>query len=138
MRTGLALPTIANISANFTAIWNTQTGFVPVATGWGNWNASNIENLAIERINLKSVYLTDLLGLQINLTALPAASYRIVRSDGSTALQGRVFPASFNVNPNDRLNLYRDNNWAVLDSSYVLSSRGGSFDFKGTSWVQTP
>jgi len=53
MRTGLALPSVANISANFATIWNTPDGNVPATAGWAaaGWIAANVEFLVIERVS---------------------------------------------------------------------------------------
>lgn len=139
MRAGIALPSVPTISANFLTIWNTPTGSVPGGAGWGAWNATNIEYLVIERVNLRPVYLTDLQDLPIQLTVTGGTpSYRLVKADGTTVQSGNIFPFGLNGHPNYRLNLFRANNWTNLDCSYVLSTRGGNFEFNGATWVQKP
>ncbi len=151
MRTGVALPTAANVSANFQTIWSTADGSVPVAAGWGAWNANNVEYLVIERVNLSSIYRTDLLSLTITLNnktpvaavppapAVPAtnASYRITLANGTVqAVQPVNSTVTVTLNamrPRDRIDLYRAA--GVLDSSYVLSTNSKTFDFNGTNWI---
>jgi hypothetical protein len=137
MCTGLALPTVNNISANFTTIWNTITGNVPAAAGWGAWNANNIEYLIIERVSFQA----DLQDLPVHLTTTTTTgSYRLMSADGLTLLQsGNVTLAapvdlSPDGHPNQRLNLYRAAGGVGLDYSYVLSTHGGIFEFNGTNW----
>src|SRR5690606_11617800 len=38
MRSGLPLPAIADVNANFAAIWDTPQGQVPSTAGWGAWS----------------------------------------------------------------------------------------------------
>lgn len=135
MRNGLALPPVNTISANFGTIWDTPQGSVPGGGGWGSWNAGNIEYLVIERINLRPVYLTDLQDLPIVLTiASGTPSYRLVRANGAIVQRGTT-PANFNAHPNQKLELYRNNNYTNLDSTYVFTSRGAQYNFNGTTWL---
>ncbi len=159
MRTGVALPAAATISANFQTIWNTADGKVPVAAGWGAWGAGpapaldNIEYLVIERVNLSSVYRTDLQPLTITLNnktpiaaappapAVPAtnASYVITLANGTVQARQPV-NATVSVvlslmHPKDRIDLYRVLVGGSPDSSYVLSTNSKTFDFNGTNWI---
>jgi type II secretory pathway pseudopilin PulG len=154
MRTSLALPTAANISANFQTIWSTADGSVPVAGGWGAWTGGptgNVEYLVIERVNLTSVYRNDLQKMTITLnnktpTVPPAvvvpatnASYRITLANGTVQapqpVNSSVTVTLSAMYPRDRIDLYRST--GVLDSSYVMSanSNSKSFDFNGTNWT---
>jgi prepilin-type N-terminal cleavage/methylation domain-containing protein len=157
MRTGINLPTTAQVSANFQTIWNTVDGQVPVAAGWGAWGAGpapaldNVEYLVIERVNLTAVYRTDLQALTITLNnktpiaaappapAVPAtnASYRITLANGTVQavqpVNSTVTTTLNNMHARDRIDLYRAA--GILDSSYVLSTNSKSFDFNGTNWI---
>ena len=148
MRTGLALPTAANISTavRFQDIWQTVDGALPTAVSWGGWAAwgavaNSNDYLLIERVNLSSVYNTDLqsLTLTLNNRAAAAASYNIVLADGT--IQGAVnVPAGAtailaNRRPRERCNLYRAAAGVTLDYSYVLSTTGKTFDFNGVNWI---
>lgn len=157
MRTGINLPTTAQVSGNFQTIWNTADGQVPVAAGWGAWGAGpapaldNVEYLVIERVNLAAVYRTDLQALTITLNnktpiaaappapAVPAtnASYRITLANGTVQavqpVNATVTATLNNMHARDRIDLYRAA--GILDSSYVLSTNSKSFDFNGTNWI---
>lgn len=148
MRAGLALPAAAaiNTAARFQDIWQTADGSLPTATSWSGWAAwSAVDNAAdyllIERVNLASVYHTELqsLTLTLNNTSAAAASYNLVLADGSA--QGVVsLPAGgtavlTNRRSRERLNLYLGSGGATLDYSYVLASAGRTFDFNGTAWI---
>lgn len=142
MRTGVALPSAASISANFTAIWNTPDGNVPGVAGWGAWNANNIEFLVIERVNLAAVYRNDLQTLNVTLNNLggTTSSYQVVQANGTVLASvnltagASTFPP-LNLRPRDRLNLYRSAGATTLDYSYVVSTTGKTFDFNGTVWT---
>jgi len=141
MRTGLALPAAATISANFQAVWNTVDGTVPAAPGWGAWTAGpggNIEYLVIERINLASVYRNELLAWSVTLNNASgsAASYQIISATGGP---GAIVPVANLTHPTltplysrDRLNLF--NKLGVLNYTYVISNSGKTFTFDGTNW----
>jgi prepilin-type N-terminal cleavage/methylation domain-containing protein len=148
MRSGLTLPTGANINtpARFQDIWQTADGALPTAASWGGWSAwsavANSANyLLIERVNLSSVYNTDLLSLTLTLNNRGAgtASYNLVLADGSVQAAVNVPAGATAViasrRPRDRLNLYRAAAGATLDYSYVLSTTGKTFDFDGASWL---
>lgn len=142
MRTGVALPSSASISTNFTAIWNTADGTVPAVAGWGAWNSNNIEFLVIERVNLATVYRNDLQILNVSLNNLggTTCSYQVVQANGTVLASvnltagASTFPA-LNLRPRDRLNLYRAAGAVTLDYSYIVSTTGKTFDFNGTVWT---
>jgi len=148
MRTGLALPTAANINTavRFQDIWQTADGALPTALSWGGWAAwstvsSSGEFLRIERVNLSSVYNTDLQSFTITLNNRGAAtaSYNIVLADGTIQAAVNV-PAAATVifanrRPKERFNLYLAGGGATLDYSYVLSATGKTFDFNGVNWI---
>jgi len=137
MRTGVALPSLNNISTYFNTIWNTPAGSVPVATGWNSWNANNIQFLVIERVNLQS----ELQDLPIHLTNTGAtANFRLTTANGTNLQSGPVTsttPANPTGHPNQWLYLYRIDG-ITIDSSYVLSTRGVNFEFNGATWTQKP
>ncbi len=141
MRTGVALPTYAQVSANFTAIWNTADGTVPATAGWGAWNANNIEYLVIERVNFAAVYRTDLATYNVTLNNHGAitVSYQVTQANGTVlpvvnlAVGVSTAPA-LSLRPKDRLALYRAAGGVTLDYSYVVSSTGKTFDFT-TTWT---
>ncbi len=148
MRTGLALPTAANINTaiKFQDIWQTIDGALPTALSWGGWAAWNAvagsgEYLIIERVNLAPVYSTDLQSLTITLNnrAAITASYNIVLADGTVQLPVNVLAGATailaNRRPKERFNLYRAAGGVTLDYSYVLSTTGKTFDFNGTNWI---
>ena len=143
MRNGIALPSLANISNYFKNIWDTTDGIVPgtqpglPAAGWGAWNVDNIEYLVIERVNLGTVYRTDLQNypFTLNNKGTTTVSYEIVPATGprqwgdiDTTALGKI--KSFNLRPRDQLNLYRAAGRVTLDYSYVVSTGGKTFEFK--------
>ena len=148
MRTGLALPTSANINTavRFQDIWQTADRSLPTALSWGGWAAwSAVANsgdfLVIERVNLASVYSTDLqsLTLTLNNRGPAAASYNLVLADGTVQPAVNV-PAGGtailnNRRAKERLNLYRASGGVTLDYSYMVSSTVKTFDFNGTNWI---
>lgn len=148
MRTGLALPTAANINnaVRFQDIWATADGAIPTAISWAGWSAWSAvagsgDYLRIERVNLTPVYSTDLQSLTITLNNRGAAtaSYNIVLADGTSQPAVNI-PASgtailSNRRTKERFNLYRAAAGVTLDYSYVLSSTGKTFDFNGTNWI---
>ena len=148
MRIGLALPAAAaiNTAAQFQQIWQTADGSVPPVgswAGWGAWaaTANSGSYLVIERVNLLSVYDTDLqsLTLTLNNRGAATASYNLVLADGTSqpainvAASATVILA--NQRPRVRLNLYRTAGGVTLNYSYVLSTTGKTFDFNGTDWI---
>jgi len=147
LRQTLALPTAANIStaAEFQSIWATVDGSVPPASSWGGWTAwsavSNSGNLLIiERVNLQSVYATDLqtFAATLNNRGAAAASYNVVLANGTS--QGSInIPAGATAvlsrHPKETLNLYRAAGGSTLNYSYVFSTGGKTFDFDGTNWT---
>jgi prepilin-type N-terminal cleavage/methylation domain-containing protein len=154
LRPGLRLPTAAAIAsaAAFQEIWQTADGSVPTSASWAGWNAWGAVAgsggfLVIERVNLASVYDTDLQSLTLTLnnrSNLPpaspvTASYNLVLPDGT--VQGTVdVRAGATVvlsgqNPRVLLNLYRAGGGATLDYSYVVSTTGKTFDFNGSDWI---
>ena len=99
------------------------------------------EFLCIERVNLSSVYNTDLqsLTLTLNNRAATTASYNFVLADGTVQASVNV-PAGATVilsnhRPKERCNLYRAAGGVTLDYSYVLSATGKTFDFNGANWI---
>jgi len=141
MRTGVALPTYAQVSANFTALWNTADGTVPATAGWGAWNTTNIENLVIERVSLAEVYRTDLATYNVTLNNHGAitTSYQVTQANGTVLavvnLAAGVSTApALTLRPKDRLALYRAAAGVTLDYSYVVSNTGKTFDFT-TTWT---
>lgn len=72
MRSGLPLPAIADVNANFAAIWDTPQGQVPSTAGWGAWSGMQDagDHLLIERVNLASVYQIDLRTYPVTLNNL--------------------------------------------------------------------
>lgn len=148
MRTGLALPTAANINTavRFQDIWQTTDGSLPTALSWGGWAAWSAvagsgSYLVIERVNLAPIYSTDLQNLTITLNnpTGTTASYNIVLADGTVQSAVNVPGGSTVTLPNrrarERFNLYRAAGGATLNYSYVLSSTGKTFDFNGTNWI---
>ena len=148
MRTGLTLPTAANINTavRFQDIWQTSDGALPTALSWGGWAAWNAvassgDFLLIERVNLTPVYNTDLqsLTLTLNNRAATAASYNLVLADGTVQAAVNVAAGATavlaNRRPKERCNLYRAAGGVTLDYSYVLSTTGKTFDFNGTNWI---
>jgi prepilin-type N-terminal cleavage/methylation domain-containing protein len=148
MRAGLSLPAAAAIttSAQFLQIWQTADRSVPPTTSWAGWSAwANTANsgdyLVIARVNLISVYDTDLqsLTLTLNNHSTGTASYNLVLADGT--VQAAVNVASgatvilSNQRPRVRLNLYRAASGVTLNYSYVVSTTGKTFDFNGTDWI---
>jgi prepilin-type N-terminal cleavage/methylation domain-containing protein len=148
MRTGLTLPTSANINTavRFQDIWQTVDGALPTALSWGGWAAwgavaGSGEYLLIERVNLAPVYNTDLQSLTITLNNRGAAtaSYNIVLADGTVQAAVNI-PAGAtailnNRRAKERFNLYRAAGGVTLDYSYVLSTTGKTFDFNATNWI---
>jgi prepilin-type N-terminal cleavage/methylation domain-containing protein len=148
MRSGLALPAAAAIStaANFQLIWQTANNAVPPVASWAGWNAWNaVANsgnyLVIERVNLVSVYDTDLqsLTLTLNNRGAAPASYNLILANGTVlgfvnvGVGATVILA--NQNPREMINLYRSAGGVTLNYSYVLSSTGKTFDFNGVDWI---
>ena len=142
MRTGVALPTAASVSANFSIIWDTADGAVPAAGGWAAWNANNIEYLAIERVSLATVYRTDLqtFNVTLNNAGATTASFQITRANGTVLpvvnlIAGATTSPALSLFPKDRLNLFRAAGGVTLNYSYVVSNSGKTFDFNGTNWI---
>jgi prepilin-type N-terminal cleavage/methylation domain-containing protein len=147
LRSNLGLPAAANIAtaAEFQAIWQTADGAVPPASSWNGWNAwaavaRSGDLLVIQRVNLQSVYATDLqnLAATLNNRGGAAASYNIVLASGTS--QGSItVPAGATVvltrHPKETLNLYKAAGGATLNYSYVFSTGGKTFDFDGTNWT---
>jgi len=138
MRTGVALGPAATAAA-FAAVWNWDTNNLaasPPPVGWNAWNKDNIEFLVIERVNLTSVYRTDLqsLTLTLNNKGSVPVSYNLVLADGTIQpwvdIAVGATATLANRHPKDRLNLYRAAGGMNLDYSYVVSTSGKTFDFK--------
>ena len=146
MRNGLNLPVEANIgTVAFDEIWNTAAGQIPPASSWGGWNSwSSVEvardYLVIQRVNLQTVYQTDLLTYTVSLNNISSVecSYNIVSADGSSIpavdLHGNSTQSLTGFMKGDRINLYRSSNGANLGYSYVVSVSGMTFDFDGSAW----
>ena len=141
MRTGVALPAAATISANFQAVWDTVEGAVPGAPGWGAWTAvpgDNVEYLVIERVSLASVYRNELQAWSVTLNNASgsAASYQIIPANGGAGLKVPVptatHPLLTPLYSRDRLNLF--DKLGVLNYTYVISNSGKTFTFDGTNW----
>lgn len=163
MRTGLALPTAANLNslALFDNVWNTVDGALPTAAGtsWAGWAAwrntlggTTGDYLVIERVNLAPIYNTDLKSLTVilNNKGTVPVSYNVVLADGTNQialnLPAPIAPATtttanVTLRPKDRINLYRSANGVNQDFSYVVSinSTGQTFNFNaGTNWTPLP
>ena len=150
MRNSIALPSVANISNYFKNIWDTTDGTVPgtqpglPAAGWGAWNVNNVEYLVIERVNLSSVYRTDLQTYQITLNnkgSVPV-SYSLILASGIpqpawvNIVAGGTTAPPLVLHAKDRINFYRAQNGVTLDYSYVVSTTPKTFDFKDlTFWL---
>lgn len=147
MRANLALPTAANINtaAKFDQIWQTANGAVPPTTSWAGWSAwtavtSGGDYLVIGRVNLTSVYATDLQSytLTLNNRGSSAASYNLVNIAGvaqaavNIAAGATVVLSQF---PRVQINLYKLPAGSTLNYSYVVSSMGKTFDFDGANWT---
>lgn len=148
MRTGLNLPLEATLAASFAGIWNTPPDAIPpipVAFVWPGWNLTNAEYLVIERINLQSIFLTDLQTFPIKLTNPTATpqTFRVYRRDGTFETAGTVTNAgttTVDVLPQKRIDLYRDAAPApILDLSYFVDA-GHNFQFDATTlrWGPLP
>ena len=148
LRGGLDLPPAAAIAtpAAFQQIWQTPDGTVPDSSSWAGWDAwSAVAGsgafLVIERVNLASVYDTDLQSLTITLNNRGPAtvSYNLVQPDGTIqgsvdVLAGATATLSRQV-PRVQLNLYKAAGGVTLNYSYVVSTTGKTFDFNGTDWL---
>lgn len=171
MHVGLALPTQLNLNttARFDDVWNTRDGSVPALSpnnwaGWAVWraalNGQAGDYLVMERVNLSSIYNTDLLPVWIKLNnstpivasppavsvAATSGSYQIIPAIGApqsrkTLYGVGVLPGpstiSFQLLPRDRLDLYKVDAATIAspDSSYVVSNSGKAFYFNGTTWI---
>lgn len=162
MRKGLAPPltTDLNTVARFDQVWNTADRLVPAAganswAGWAPWRATGNggDYLVMERVNLASVYNTELQSLTVTLNnktpiaAAPPApavaatngSYVIVLANGTVQPRQPVVAGASVVltplRPRDRIDLYRVAVGGSPDSSYVLSTHSKTFDFNGTNWL---
>jgi len=145
MRYPVAIPSLANLKANFAGIWNTAENTVPPGAwvGWGAGPApllNNIEYLVIERINLSPIYRNELQPFSVTLNHLGAGtvSYRVVPVSGAPTF-GTLTSAAPNVTlsplrSRDRVNLYSDPLGTVLKYSYVVSNSSKTFDYT-TGWA---
>lgn len=148
MRAGLALPVAGNITtaAQFQNLWQTADKAIPSTASWGGWSTWSAvtgsgEYLVIERVNLASVYATDLASvtLTLNNRGTGTASYNLVQPNGASGGFVNVV-AGGNVVlsglvPRTRLNLYRAASGVTLNYTYVVSSSGRTFDYNGTNWI---
>lgn len=147
MRTGLALPTAANINTalRFQDIWGTADGSVPSTTSWAGWSAwSAVANsgdfLVIRRINLSAIYSTDLQNLTITLknSGGTTASYVLVSPAGAAGAAQNVAAGATVIltaqKPKTRIDLYRTSGGGTLNYSYVLNTLGRTFEYDGTNW----
>lgn len=140
MRGGLNLPTYAQISNNFAAVWDTPDGSVPTTAGWAPWAATTNagDYLVVARVNLLPVYATDLQNYTVNLNnkAAGTVSYRVVFASGAVDLTGNILgggtlPLS-NLHPRDTVKLYNvAGSNAGLEYNYVISNSGKTFDYGG-------
>jgi hypothetical protein len=143
MRDGIALPTAAIVSANFTAIWNWNSADTnPLNTpppSLAAWVPTLREFLVVERVNLSSVPQLQF-ELRNTSTTVPAV-YRIYNVNGTQIAWGPVpvhvgvtdGSASPNCRSNQRVNLY--DGVGNLNYSYVVSTIPKTFVFDGTSWT---
>jgi len=147
MKAGLPLPVPAAVTpAQFTQIWATQDGSVPAsfAASWNGWG----DYLVIERVNLTSDYRTIIIQNNSNQVGSPTAplgtliSYKvtplvvkagIVLPSGTLAV-GSAAKQTLTLVPNERLNLYTDSAFAVLDYTYILNTDSRNLDFDGNHW----
>jgi hypothetical protein len=132
MRPGVALPALGTLSANFASIWDTPANTIPVAPGWGAWNADNVEFLLIERISLQSIYMSVTL---TNNSPGNTVSYSIVPVAGAPAAPQNIAPAAqanLTLRPKERLNLYRSSSGANLNYTYMVSSGHKVIDYNDT------
>jgi prepilin-type N-terminal cleavage/methylation domain-containing protein len=83
MRDGFTLPAATSIitAARFDDIWQTADGSLPTATSWSGWTsapwsttANAGDYLLIERVNLASIYLTDLQTYTVTLNNISGAT----------------------------------------------------------------
>jgi len=147
MRTGIALPTAATISANFSAVWNWNPLATPFTAppGWGAWNVNNAEFLVIERINFAQVYRTDLASYTVilnNQSVAPASrtvSFQILNATGTVRLQNTLQPKpalnwqqTVTLGPKERLNLFSQATYSPLDYSYIGTSGDKTFEYTDT------
>ncbi len=149
MRSGLALPTAANINtpARFQALWDTADGAIPPTSSWASWSAWNAvanagDYLLIERINLRSVYLDELKtsAVAINNTTAGSVSYEIQDRDGNqlaNAVIGAGGSALLdNLSKGDRVLIYGDASYSSLVYSYIAEGDDKSFDL--SDWIASP
>ncbi len=147
MRDGLDLPSEGDLGASgFDDVWNTQNGDVPSSSswsGWGSWASVDRaeEYLLIERVNLQSIYLTELKTFTITVNNLSgvSCSYNVVDSEGVSLplvnLPTNTSAPLTGFQKGERINLYRDVGGFSLGYSYVISRMGKSFDFDGSNWI---
>ncbi len=138
MRTGVNLPTYAQVSANFQTVWNTAAETVPASAGWNAWNAANVEFLLIERVNCRRELQAFPITLKNSTPATPGTTvtYLTVPLSGSGAISGPITSGNqvtLQLRTGDRINLYRPPG-ATLDYTHVVGSRGATFEFNGTTW----
>ncbi|WP_404425965.1 type II secretion system protein [Nibricoccus sp. IMCC34717] len=142
MREGLALPTVANLTAStavFDAVWNTQDNAVPAnGTGiwaaWAGWG----DYLSIQRI---SVY-AELQDVVVTLqnTSATVVSYEVLRTNGSpfvarTSIAGGAPPVVMvTLKPRMRVNLYTSPAALTPTISYVVTPDGKSFLYN-SAWT---
>ncbi|MBK9991201.1 MAG: type II secretion system protein [Verrucomicrobia bacterium] len=146
MRQDIGLTTtIANVRANFQAIWNWNSADLSPANlpppGLTEWTPGIREFLVIERVNLRSVPALDFIFRNTSTTA--AASYRVysvtgaIISSGAVPVHAGTTDGTASPNPqcraNQRINLY--DGLGVLNYSYVVSTDPKTFVFDGTRWT---
>jgi prepilin-type N-terminal cleavage/methylation domain-containing protein len=137
MRTGVALPSYAQVSGSFQSVWDTPADTAPTSAGWGAWNGANAEFLLIERINCRRELQTFPITLKNSTPPAPGTQVSYV----TAPLSGSPLNGTLNsgvqitvaLRTGDRINLYRPPG-AILDYTYVVGSRGASFEFNGTTW----
>ncbi len=146
MRSGLALPTAANINtaARFQDIWDTPDGELPTAASWNGWAAwAAVEDsgdyLLVQRVNLKSIYLDELktCSVALNNTTTLATSYRVRdRAGAQIAAAALAAGASItldNLAKGDRVLVYATAGYSPLVYSYIAQGDDISFDL--SDWI---
>jgi len=145
MRNGVALPSAAQVTANFQGIWDTTDGNVPPGAGWAGWSAGaggNIEYLVIERVSLSEIFKTYLqtftMYINNNYPGAPTLSYKKVPAVGSPSgvipIPAGATNVQVDLKPGDRLNLYSDQNGTALNFVYVASNSSKVFTYT-TYWA---
>ena len=146
MRSGLALPTPANINTanRFQDIWDTPDGELPTAASWNGWTAwtavaNSGDYLLVQRVNLKSIYLDELktCSVALNNTTSIATSYQILDRSGAqiaaSALAAGATTTLNNLAKGDRVLVYATASYSGLVYSYIAQGDDKSFDL--SDWI---